>query len=737
MNSDRGILVARIRAARAAGRSLSRIATAAGVDRGNLSSFLNMGENFGQASRAKLAAALDTIEAETTLDGLIRAGAGAIADEAFGRPQETVGASTTPDPEPEPEPDPEPPAASAPPPRNPEQVEARFGGVFVEAPGGVLRECVRKDEVVRQEVTNFWARITAETVFDDGAERWTHYEITAQVRRPRGPELTFTVPAAEFAALAWVDSQLGALAVIAAGATNRLVATAVKERSIAAGAVRRREVFAHLGWREVGGRWVYLTGSGALGVEGTVERIEVQPTARLVRYGLAIGDARAAMRASLELLLLAPPRVTVPIWTAIWRAPFGCCESAVWLVGRTGVFKSELAALAQQHYGRGMDARHFPQNWSSTANDIELTLFAAKDALCVVDDFAPGITRGSRQALEDKAERVIRGLGNAAGRGRMTAGGLQRPDRPPRAQALVTAEDLPALHSVRARALIVPVAEGDVDTALLTQAQEAAASGVYEHALADFITWMAGRYQRTHDRWRELASDYRSKLVTDGVHGRSPAALAQLLAAVEVFAEYLDEQGIEVPPEVLAHLGAEAAVGAATLTRRMASVLTGSLDEQARQQAGADPVRLFVETLGEALAGGRAHVQDVGTLTTPARHPELLGFRKRAVVSAGLESETWEARGEHVGWADDEYLYLNPPVAYAAVSRLLAEQGIELPKKPATLWGELYAAGWIALTDRDPERRRNTLKKKISGIAKSTLVLRLPDVVEAREQPND
>ena len=46
-------------------------------------------------------------------------------------------------------------------------------------------------------------------------------------------------------------------------------------------------------------------------------------------------------------------------------------------------------------------------------------------------------------------------------------------------------------------------------------------------------------------------------------------------------------------------------------------------------------------------------------------------------------------------------------------------------------------AGWIALADRDPERRRNTLKKKISGIAKSTLVLRLPDVVEALEQPND
>ncbi len=197
------------------------------------------------------------------------------------------------------------------------------------------------------------------------------------------------------------------------------------------------------------------------------------------------------MQASLRLLLLAPARVTVPIWTTIWRALFGSCESVLWLVGRTGVFKSELAALAQQHYGRGMDARHFPQNWASTANDIELTLFAAKDALAVVDDFAPGITRGSRQELENKAERVVRGAGNAAGRGRMTADGRQRPDRPPRAQVIITGEDLPALHSIRARALIVPVAEGDVDKALLTEAQETARTGVYEHALAGFIMWMA------------------------------------------------------------------------------------------------------------------------------------------------------------------------------------------------------------------------------------------------------
>jgi hypothetical protein len=152
------------------------------------------------------------------------------------------------------------------------------------------------------------------------------------------------VPAADFAALGWVDTRLGALAVIAAGATNRLVATAIKERSITAGTVHHREILTHLGWRKAGGRWVYLTGTGALGADGTAEGVEVRPPARLGRFGLETGpDAKAAMRPAWGAAP-APPHVAVPVWAAVWRALFGDVEGVIWLVGRTGVFKSELAA---------------------------------------------------------------------------------------------------------------------------------------------------------------------------------------------------------------------------------------------------------------------------------------------------------------------------------------------------------------------------------------------------------
>ena len=44
-----------------------------------------------------------------------------------------------------------------------------------------------------------------------------------------------------------------------------------------------------------------------------------------------------------------------------------------------GTFKTELAALAQQHYGAGLDARHLPGSWSSMGNSLEALAFAAKD----------------------------------------------------------------------------------------------------------------------------------------------------------------------------------------------------------------------------------------------------------------------------------------------------------------------------------------------------------------------
>ena len=93
------------------------------------------------------------------------------------------------------------------------------------------------------------------------------------------------------------------------------------------------------------------------------------------------------------MLEVAPLSVTVPIYLSIWRAVLGCVSHSIYVAGSTGVGKSELAALAQQHVGPELDARNLPGSCLSTANALEAQAFALKDSIFVVDDFAQMVRR--------------------------------------------------------------------------------------------------------------------------------------------------------------------------------------------------------------------------------------------------------------------------------------------------------------------------------------------------------
>jgi hypothetical protein len=77
------------------------------------------------------------------------------------------------------------------------------------------------------------------------------------------------------------------------------------------------------------------------------------------------------------------------VLAAVYRAPLGPVDFSVFLTGRTGTFKTALAAICHQHFGAAMDASRLPASFASTANALEEICFCAKDVLVVVDDFAP------------------------------------------------------------------------------------------------------------------------------------------------------------------------------------------------------------------------------------------------------------------------------------------------------------------------------------------------------------
>jgi hypothetical protein len=113
--------------------------------------------------------------------------------------------------------------------------------------------------------------------------------------------------------------------------------------------------------------------------------------------------------------------------------------------------------------------------------------------MVLIDDFVAKATRGDRQQLLDKAERVYRGAANRTGRGRLTQKLTPQPTFYCRGLITTTGEDVPMGESLRARIVIVPVAKGSIPIGKpeLNKAQAQAKAGLYAEAMAGYVQWLA------------------------------------------------------------------------------------------------------------------------------------------------------------------------------------------------------------------------------------------------------
>src|SRR5262249_45056246 len=299
-----------------------------------------------------------------------------------------------------------------------------------------------------------------------------------------------------------------------------------------------------------------------------------------------------AVRASLGFLRLGPLRLTVALLAAVYRAVLGETDFSLHLAGPTGSFKSEAAALAEQHYGPGMDARHLPASWSSTGNALEALAFAAKDALLVVDDFCPTGSAADVQRYHREADRLFRGQGNHAGRQRLRADASLRPAKPPRGLILATGEDTPRGQSLRARLLVLELARGDFGpqpphpNPMLSACQRDAAAGKYAAAMAGFIHWLAPQYDAVRRRLRGEVAELRDRARSEGQHARTPGIVADLALGLRYFLDF-----------ALA-AGAISEAERADLWRRGWAALGEAGAAQAAQIATAEPAGPLLRPLG-------------------------------------------------------------------------------------------------------------------------------------------
>jgi hypothetical protein len=588
--------------------------------------------------------------------------------------------------------------------------------------GRIVNLRTTREGPIEVPLCNFTARISEVVTRDDGVEQAAMFAIEGQLADGR-PLARLQVPAADFQRLEWVTTGWHGEAVIYAGSGTRDHTRCAIE--LLSPDRARRVQYLHTGWRELGGQWVYIHAGGAIGKDGSVTGVEVDLAGTLGRVSIpgppTGADLVRAVRASLALLSLASDRITAPVLAAIYRAPLGDMDFAQHLCGPSGVFKTELAALAQGHYGLALDARCLPGSWSSTENALEELAFAAKDMLLVIDDFKPRGSSYDVQSYHGKADRLFRAVGNHSGRQRLTRERKLRPDRRPRGLVLSTGEEIPQGESLRARMLVAEIGPGDIDCNRLTQCQRDAAAGLYAAAMSGYLRWLAGRYTAVRSglkQQRDKLRDQARSELTKG-HARSSGIAADLALGLKHFFEFA------------VALGAITEEERSTLAKQCWAALLDAVAAQAEHVEAAEPATKFFQLLAAALASGRAHL--AGPEGNEPVDPSAWGWR-RVEVGTGEHARTeWRPQGRRVGWVDwgmagmtgagdAEQVYLEPDASFAEVQQLAHVQGEPLTISPRTLRRRLKERGLLASTD--PGREVLTVRRVLEGRRRDVLHVR-------------
>jgi hypothetical protein len=392
---------------------------------------------------------------------------------------------------------------------------------------------------------------------------------------------------------------------------------------------------------------------------------------------------------------------------ATYRAVLASSDFSLHLVGPTGAGKTELAALAQQHLGASFDARRLPGAWSSTGNSLESLAFHAKDALLVVDDFAPSGSPQDVARFHREADRFLRAQGNTSGRGRLGPDGTLRAVRQPRGLTLSTGEDVPRGQSLRARLFAVEVGPNGVNWDELTRAQEHARDGHLALAMAGYLRWLAPRYGEVHQTLRATVDAIRTGLQGRG-HRRTSTIEANLLLGITLVLAYAAEVGAITPAE------------REPLWEEAKAAIAEAAETQAEHQRAAEPTSRFLDLLRSAVTSGEAHLGARGGGEPP--NPAAWGWRARERSYGDQAGVEWQPMGKRVGWVDGDDLYLDQEAAHRAAQAAAGPGGESLTVGPQVLARRLKEKG--LLVETDPDGRHLGVRENIEGVRRRVLHLR-------------
>ncbi len=287
----------------------------------------------------------------------------------------------------------------------------------------------------------------------------------------------------------------------------------------------------------------------------------------------------------------------------------------------------------------------------------------------------------------------------------MGADGRLRPTYAPRSAILSTGEDVPRGQSLRARMLILQAGRGDVVASALTTAQAVARQGAYAGAIAAYVRWLAPQLDALRTTLPARLALLRQQAYTDGMHRRTPDAVASLALGWELWLRFA------------LVVGALTADEHKTLWQRVWTALLEVAAEQAGHQASEDPAGRFLALVSSSFAAGRAHLADESG--GEPSDPWQWGWREAGLDVNG--QQLWRPQGVRVGWLDKADVFLDPEAVYALAQQYAREQTESVTATARTLWRRLHERGILASVDSD--RGRHLVRRMLSGVRRYVLHL--------------
>lgn len=546
-------------------------------------------------------------------------------------------------------------------------------------------------------LANFDARITADVVKDDGLEQSREVEVEANL----GDRSTrFILSVDEFEKMSWNIDHLGSDAILFAGRDiPQKAREVIQAKSMGK---EERHVYTHTGWRKLRvhserkAEWVYLSTTGAITSSGLVPHVVVDLGDTMEGVALPdppVGDETVtAVRDSLLLIDDEFGVMPYQMYFSMWRSVLGSTPFGYWIYGSTGVGKSEIAALAQQHFGAVLTPAKFMANWMSTENYINELAFRAKDMILVVDDFKVSGNRSHELRLMQAADRLFRSQGNTAGRGRMKRDLSLAVGHPVRSMLFSTAEELPEGESLLARMIAEELPRDPTRFDHLDIHQVNAASGQFSKAMASYLKWLAGKYETIQSFLQKQVVENRKTF--HGKHRRTQEAGAHLMVGATIFLQFAED------------IGAVTDVERGRYLDNLAHAIRKGADEQSEIQRYTNPIRMVRELLLMGILQGKVHIEG---------WPDSNGM------------------AETIGWVQKEDVVLHSSAFRGAMRRIAKDNDMEWHIGTHRLGQSLSEMGWT----KSQDSQGWTQVAKYDG--KTYRVYRVPHsfITEVAEDPVD